>query len=95
MKKMFRKITASLTAAACLAGLTAAFPQIMMPASAAEIVSNDFEVNYGGWHGTTTDTVLTAYENIGADGSRGMLVSGRTSPSEGASSSKGLYLSGG
>ncbi|MBQ3915870.1 MAG: endo-1,4-beta-xylanase [Ruminococcus sp.] len=95
MKKMFRKITASLTAAACLAGLTAAFPQIMMPASAAEIVSNDFEVNYGGWHGTTTDTDLTAYENIGADGSRGMLVSGRTSPSEGASSSKGLYLSGG
>ena len=64
MKKMFRKITASLTAAACLAGLTAAFPQIMMPASAAEVVSNDFEVNYGGWHGTNTDTELTAYENI-------------------------------
>ena len=91
----FRRITSALTAIACTAGMLAVFPQVADVTYAAEAVRNDFEVTYEGWHGSTVDVDVTAADGSGIAGSRGMLVSNRTSPSDGAASSKGLYLTGG
>ena len=46
-----QKWLAGLTAVLCSAGALSCFPAISGTVSAAELVSNDFEVNYGGWHG--------------------------------------------
>lgn len=66
-------------------------------AQAAELVKNDFEINYDGWYGDSADDTveLIAAAAMGYQGSRGMLVTGRTSAEEGASSQKGFYLGGG
>ncbi len=90
-----KKLYAALTALICCAGSAAAYPQLITPAYAAEVVSDTFEMNYDGWHGSDTDVVLEAVDGAGFGASRGMKLSGRTSPSQGASSSKGLYLTGG
>lgn len=90
-----KKWTAGITALACFVGMTAFMPQLTEKTYAAEIVSNDFEVNYDGWHGSDFNVVLTAENGAGVDNSRGMCVSGRTLPDEGACSSKGFYLQGG
>ena len=47
-----QKWLAGLTAVLCSAGALSCFPAISGTVSAAELVSNDFEVNYGGWHGS-------------------------------------------
>ena len=90
-----RRITSTLTALACSAGMLAMFPNVADVTYAAEAVKNDFEVTYEGWHGSTVDVDLIAEEGTGIAGSRGMTVTNRTTPSEGAESSKGLYLTGG
>ena len=90
-----RKLTASLTALACSAGMFAYFPAFLEKTYATEVVYNDFEVNYGGWYGNTDAVTLTAENGIGCDGSRGMVVSGRTNVTDGASAAKGFYLAGG
>ena len=46
-----QKWLAGLTAVLCSAGALSCFPAISGTVSAAELVSNDFEVNYGGWYG--------------------------------------------
>ena len=84
-----------LTAVLCSAGALSCFPAISGTVSAAELVSNDFEVNYGGWYGSADAVALTAEDGIGRNTSRGMSVTGRTSTSDGASAEKGFYLSGG
>ncbi len=91
----FKKIAASLTAAACFAGVITAVPDFGGSTYAAELVHNDFEVDYGGWHEFGDYTTLTAVPGGGANGTRGMLVSGRTVIGDGAQSSKGFYLNGG
>ncbi len=94
MKK--QRITAALTAVLCCAGMLGVLPTgTDVRTYAAEAVHNDFEVNYDGWHGSTQDVIVTAYEGIGYAGSRGMMVTNRSDSSEGASSSKGFYLAGG
>ena len=90
-----RKWLAGLTAVLCSAGALSCFPAISGTVSAAELVSNDFEVNYGGWYGNADAVALTAEDGIGRNTSRGMSVTGRTSTSDGASAEKGFYLSGG
>ena len=90
-----RKWLAGLTAVLCSAGALSCFPAISGTVSAAELVSNDFEVNYGGWYGNADAVALTAEDGIGHNTSRGMSVTGRTSTSDGASAEKGFYLSGG
>ncbi len=87
-----KKICATITALLCSAGMLACLPA---PVSASEAVHNDFEVNYGGWYGNAENVQLTAKNEIGFQQSRGMLVSGRTSAQDGASSAKGFYLYGG
>ena len=62
---------------------------------AAEVVRNDFERNYDGWFASANGVRLVATQGAGVDNSRGMVVTGRGAPREGASSSKGLYLKGG
>ena len=91
-----KRFTAALTAAACSAVMLSSLP-VELSAGAATIFSNDFEINYGGWYAESPDYVaeLTAVNGAGYEGSRGMLVTGRTSPSDGVSSSKDLYLEGG
>ena len=93
MKK--NRICAALTAAVCFSSVFASMPDFIVPTYAAEIVSNSFETDYEGWHGTTPEFPITAANGLGYGGSRGMLVSDRTSSEDGAASSKGLYLEGG
>ncbi|MBR2283848.1 MAG: endo-1,4-beta-xylanase [Ruminococcus sp.] len=93
MKK--QRLLSAVTALSVCAGMAAVFPGISAETYAAEVVSNTFEVNYDGWHGSDTDVELTAAEGIGLDGTRGMAVSGRKTSDDGAQSSKGFYLSGG
>ena len=90
-----KKIAASLTAFVCFAGGLSLLPEIDNKVYAAETVYNDFEVNYDGWYGNADTVKLLAQASAGFENSRGMLVSGRTAVTDGASSSKGLYLSGG
>ena len=89
-----KKITSGLMALICSAGITAYMPTVAEKAFASEIVDNDFEVNYDGWYGNSDTVQLTAENGKGYNGSRGMNVSGRVSVNDGASSSKGFYLSG-
>ncbi len=90
----FKKITSGITALVCSAGIASYMPTVAERAFASEQVSNDFEVNYDGWYGNSDTVQLTAENGTGYNGSRGMNVSGRTSANDGASSSKGFYLSG-
>ena len=92
-----RKVYAAVTAAACALSTMAYMPSMIMPTYASEIVHNDFEVTYDGWDVSDYKSTVTveAVDGIGANGTRGMLVSNRKTVSDGTSSSKGLYLGGG
>lgn len=90
-----KKIYAVMTAAACMTGTFAVMPQLVMPVSAIEVVYDSFEANYDGWHGNSDTVQLIAENGAGCKSSRGMKVTGRLSKDDGASSSKGFYLSGG
>ena len=59
-----QKWLAGLTAVLCSAGALSCFPAISGTVSAAELVSNDFEVNYGGWYGSADAVALTAEDGI-------------------------------
>ncbi len=89
--KNHKKFLATLLALSCIA---TASPKLTAPVYAQEVVYDSFEINYDGWHGTDTSIELTADAN-GFEASRGMRVTGRTSDTDGAASSKGLYLAGG
>lgn len=90
-----RKLAASLTAVVCSMGILSYLPSFLAPVSAVELVHNDFETNYDGWYANADAVSMTAKAGIGHKDSRGMKVSGRTCASDGVSSEKGLYLSGG
>ena len=90
----FKKITSVLTAITCCSCMFAYMPSFVQDSYASEIVHNDFEVTYEGWHGTDYDVAVNAVENIGYQYSRGMLVSRRRTPQDGAEASKGLFLVG-
>lgn len=90
-----KRLLSAVTATVCCATLLTYLPSLPQMAKAAEIVSNDFEVNYEGWYGNADSVLLEAKQGVGYDNSRGMTVSGRTTPADGASSAKGLYLVGG
>ncbi len=90
-----KKGIAGFTALICSVGVLAAAP-ISLPSFAAEaVVENDFEINYDGWYGNADTVQLTAVPGIGHRETRGMQVSGRQVPEDGASSEKGFYLTGG
>lgn len=89
----WKRFAAAVTAVACSAAMLTTMPVSLAEASTA--VSNDFEVEYEGWYSTSDAASLTALEGIGFGGSRGMLISGRTAPQDGAASSKGFFLHGG
>lgn len=91
IKKLFSAITAAL----CCSGIISYFPANQEYVTAVTLVSDDFETNYDGWHGSTDTVKLSADSFAGYNGSRGMTVSDRTNPTDGASSSKGFYLEGG
>ena len=90
-----RKLAASLTAVVCSMGMLSYLPSFLAPVSAMELVHNDFETNYDGWYANADAVSMTAKAGVGHKDSRGMEVSGRTCASDGVSSEKGLYLSGG
>ncbi|MGN1403355.1 MAG: endo-1,4-beta-xylanase [Ruminococcus sp.] len=91
-----KKWVAAMTAALCCTGMLSAFPVLDSTISAAEAaVSNDFEVNYDGWYANGDAVQLKAVANGGYDNSRGMEVSCRQTPADGAGSEKGFYLAGG
>ena len=48
----FKKITSVLTAITCCSCMFAYMPSFVQDSYASEIVHNDFEVTYEGWHGT-------------------------------------------
>ena len=93
MHMKWKRVSAAVTAAACSAAMLSTLPVSL--AEAAVCVSNDFEAEYEGWYSTSDAASLTAVKGIGYGGSRGMLVSGRTAPQDGAASSKGFFLHGG
>ena len=93
--KKHKKFMAFLLALTCNFSVTAALPQIAAPVYAQEVVHDNFELNYDGWHGTDTSVTLLAAENAGFEASRGMTVTDRATAADGAASSKGLYLFGG
>ena len=90
-----KKILAVLTALTCCFWSSASFPALTSIVHAEELVYNNFEENYDGWYNNADNVKLTAEIQIGYENSRGMLVSGRKVTTDGASSAKGLYLSGG
>ena len=90
-----KRILAALTALTCCLGASASFPVFTGTVHAEELVYNDFEQNYDGWYGNADSVRLTAQNQAGYENSRGMLVSGRESANDGASSAKGFYLTGG
>ena len=90
-----KKFAAGMTAMLCCAGVLSYLPSMPDKAYATEYVSNEFESNYDGWCGNADAVQLTAKYGMGVNQSRGMVVSGRTSVADGASSAKGLYLVGG
>ena len=83
----FKKLTAAVTAVMCGGGRAMYIPLACDNVYAAELGSNDFEVNYDGWHGRNESVKLTAVDGQGYGGTRGMIVSDRTSSDYGASSS--------
>ncbi|MCQ2434766.1 MAG: endo-1,4-beta-xylanase [Oscillospiraceae bacterium] len=89
-----RRLTAGLTAIACSAAMLTVVP-MNLSVQAAELVNNTFEEEYEGWIGNADSVVLSAEENMGYKGSRGMLVSDRSTSADGACSYKGFYLVGG
>ncbi|MBR6968045.1 MAG: endo-1,4-beta-xylanase [Ruminococcus sp.] len=89
-----KRLVAGITAASCLSGVFTVLPEVVQRTYAAEIVSNGFERDYEGWHGSNDQVELIAQPASGIDMTRGMKVTGRTSPEDGAASSKGLYLFG-
>ena len=93
MKK--RRLFAAATTAACMASFLTVLPGAVAPSYAASVVSNNFEETYEGWHGTTDEFQIKAVNGAGFENSRGMAVTGRTTPADGAASSKGLWLEGG
>ena len=91
----FRRIVSAATAAACTAGLIVVAPELTERTYAAEVVYNGFETDYEGWYANDEASQITAVIGAGYEGTRGMTVTGRTSPESGAASSKGFYLEGG
>ncbi len=90
----FKKLLAGMTALLCCTGTLAFMPELTQPVHAEEVVNNDFEISYGGWYGNADTMILTPVEDS-YQHSRSMLVTGRESAADGASSSKGFYLYGG
>ncbi len=64
-------------------------------ASAETIVKNDFEVSYGGWYENADNVRLSVENQNGINASKSMHVSNRQKVSDGISSDKSLYLTGG
>ncbi len=93
MKK--NRFISAITAIATSVTAVSLLPFIPSETYAADVVYNDFERSYGGWYGNTDNVTLTAEDGAGYNGTRGMRVTDRNSSDDGASSSKGLYLSGG
>ena len=60
-----KKILAGMTALMCCTGALAFLPEFTETAKAKEVVSNDFEVSYGGWYGNEEYVTLTALEKAG------------------------------
>ena len=89
-----KKICAAMTAAICFSSVLAAMPNMITPTYTSAVVTDSFDVNYDGWY-TNFDTDIQAVNGKGFGGSRGMVVTGRTAPGDGAESSKKFYLSGG
>jgi len=59
------------------------------------VIRDDFETSYDGWTDTGAYTRVTAAGEAGYMSARGLKVTGRRSPSDGAVSAKGFYLNGG
>jgi len=92
--KLKKRLAAGFVSAACFASMLSVMPALPY-VHADTLVDNTFEDSYEGWYGSGDSADVTAVENAGVNGSRGMLVSKRASAEEGAASSKGLYLFGG
>ena len=90
---MKKRIACILTAAACSMSLLGMLP--VMNTYAAEIVCNDFDSSYDGWYELGDQVCLLTEAGIGTAGSKGMRVTNRQTPENGAASDKHFYLTGG
>ena len=91
-----KRFIAGVISLAIIAGMFTGMPLNTGRAYAdCELVSDDFEINYDGWCNAGENTILSAIENLGNNGTRGMMVTNRLREEHGAYSQKGLYLDGG
>ena len=88
-----KKLVAGVLSAAMTLSAMTAMPMFM--ASAETLVNNTFERNYDGWYATNPAEQLVADASAAYDSARGMIVTGRRSPEDGAESEKGYYIEGG
>ena len=69
---------------------------ILQLAYAQSVLINDgFEVNYDGWFAGGDFANIKAHQGLGYNMSRGMKITDRQTPSDGAMSEKNFYLYGG
>ena len=59
------------------------------------VINDDFEVSYDGWTETDAPTEIKARSGSAYSGNRGMEITNRSKPQDGAISQKGFYLNGG
>jgi GH35 family endo-1,4-beta-xylanase len=59
------------------------------------VIRDDFETSYGGWTDTGAYTKVSAVAEAGYNSARGLKITGRRSPAEGAVAAKSFYLDAG
>ena len=88
-----RKLLAGLLSASLTFSALTVMPALQT--SAAVLVDNGFERNFDGWYATNPASDLEAAADAAYKSARGMKVTDRRTPEDGAESEKGFYLEGG
>ena len=88
-----RKFVAGVIAASMTLSALTVMPNFL--ASAETLIDNTFDRNYDGWYATNPAQQLIADASAAHDSARGMIVTDRRSPEDGAESEKGYYIEGG
>lgn len=91
--KTISKLAAGAVSAAMSLSMLATLPAGL--ASASVLVNDTFDRDFDGWYNVGDLTSLKANADAGLDSARGMTVSNRQTPADGAGSDKGFYLDGG
>ncbi len=78
-----------------MAAVMLLLPLQFVHAESSLVIDDDFEVSYDGWTETDAPTEIKARHDAAYSGNRGIKITNRKTPQEGAVSQKGFYLDGG